>query len=136
VVEQSGGEGKQESWRGKVDLFNSCAYARLMGMEIVEVWEEGARVTMNATGMTNAMGVAHGGAVFALADQAFGIAANLGNQVQVAISAHINYLAPANGMLEAVAHRRAETEKNSLYEIRIYEEGRLIATFEGVAWKT
>lgn len=135
MVEQSGGEGKKRRWREKVDLFNSCAYARLMGMEIVEVWEEGARVTMDAAGKTNAMGVAHGGAVFALADQAFGIAANLGDQVQVAISAHINYITPANGMLEAVAQRRAETEKNSLYEIRIYEEGRLVATFEGVAWK-
>jgi acyl-CoA thioesterase len=103
-------------------------------MECTEVWDGGARVVMNCAGKLNAMGVCHGGIIFALADQAFGIAANQ-HAVQVAVSVHIEYIAPASGDLEAVAARRAESENRSLFQVRVFEGERLVAEFEGVAWK-
>ena len=119
----------------RVSAFNACECARLLGMEIVEVWDGGARVVMDTEGKRNAFHVVHGGAVFALADQAFGIAANARGEMQVAISAHIHFIAPATGALEAIAERRAESRDHSVYEVRVFDDGRLVAQFEGVAWR-
>ena len=53
---------------------------RHLDMCIEEVSREYARVTMPITeNHKNGMGVAHGGAIFSLADVAFGCAANAGN---------------------------------------------------------
>ncbi len=118
-----------------IQRFDACAFARLLGMEVVEVCESGVRVAMDATGRENAFGTAHGGAVFALADHAFGIAANMDGVPQTTLSAHIRYLAPAAGPLEAVARRVSETERTSVFEVLVYAAGRLIASFEGVGFK-
>ncbi|MDI6719326.1 MAG: PaaI family thioesterase [Methanomicrobiales archaeon] len=118
-----------------VRAFNDCECARLLGMEIADVWDGGARVVMDTEGKRNVHRVAHGGAVFAVADQAFGIAANAQGGMQVAVSAHIHFIAPATGVLEAIAERRAESRDHSVYEVRVYADGRLVAQFEGVAWK-
>lgn len=118
-----------------VERFDTCAFSRLLGMRIVETWDGGARVVMDAGGKENAMGVAHGGAIFSLADQAFGIAANQGGSPHVAVSVHISYLAPARGRLEAVARRVSQTGDRVLYAIRVTEGDRLVAEFEGLAWK-
>jgi acyl-CoA thioesterase len=118
-----------------VDRFDTCEFSRLLGMHLVERWEGGARVAMEPGEKANAMGVAHGGAIFSLADQAFAIAANQDGELHVAISVHINYIAPAKGRLEAVAQRVAQTEDRVLYAVRVLEGDRLIAEFEGLAWK-
>jgi acyl-CoA thioesterase len=90
---------------------------------------------MDCTGKKNPRGVvAHGGAVFALADQAFGIAANCGAAATgVAVSIHIQYLSPATGSLVAIAHRVADNGTYSTFRVLVYEEERIIATFDGVA---
>jgi acyl-CoA thioesterase len=44
---------------------------------------------MNCSGKNNPRGVEHGGAIFAFADQAFGIAANCDAAIRVAVSIHI-----------------------------------------------
>ena len=72
-----------------VARFNRCECARLLGMEVTETWPGGARVRMEATGKRNSNGVIHGGAIFSLADHAFGLAANNGKTPQVAVSASI-----------------------------------------------
>jgi acyl-coenzyme A thioesterase PaaI-like protein len=33
----------------RIEIFNSCDYARLLGIEIVEVWDGGARAVMDGT---------------------------------------------------------------------------------------
>ena len=54
---------------------------RYLDMCIEEASREYARVTMPITeNHKNGMGVAHGGAIFSLADVAFGCAANAGNE--------------------------------------------------------
>jgi acyl-CoA thioesterase len=114
--------------------FNQSEFARLLGMEITEAHDGYARVIMDCKGKNNPRGVAHGGAVFALADQAFGIAANCGGGTpRVAVSIHIQYLAPATGSLIAIAHRVADNGNYSTFRVVVYEGKRIIATFEGVA---
>ncbi|MDD1669415.1 MAG: hypothetical protein LUO97_06400, partial [Methanomicrobiales archaeon] len=79
------GKGPEEQMTGeqRILALGACPFAHLLGMEIVEAWPGGARVVMDATGKENFLGVAHGGAVFALADQAFAAAANRGEVLQV-----------------------------------------------------
>ena len=118
---------------GRISAFNQCEFARLLGMEITEAHDGYARVTMDGTGKYNPRGVIHGGAVFALADQAFGIAANFAADVRVAVSIHIQYISPATGSLVAVAHRVADNGRYSIFRVMVYEAERIIAEFDGVA---
>jgi acyl-CoA thioesterase len=130
-----GDETDTEGSDGIVACFNRCECARLLGMEVTDTWPGGARVRMEATGKRNSNGVIHGGAIFTLADHAFGLAANNGETRQVAVSASINYLSPARGPVEAVAEQVGETADRSLFVVRVYEGERLVATFEGVGVK-
>ena len=118
---------------GRISAFNQSEFAQLLGMQITEAYDGYARVVMNCSGKKNARGVAHGGAIFALADQAFGIAANSGSVHRVAVSIHIQYIAPATGSLVAIAHRVADNGRYSTFRVMVYEEERIIAEFDGVA---
>jgi acyl-CoA thioesterase len=114
--------------------FNQSEFARLLGIKIIEAHDGYARVIMDCKGKNNPRGVAHGGAVFALADQAFGIAANCGGGApRVAVSIHIQYLAPATGSLVAIARRVEDNGTYSTFQVLVYEGERIIATFDGVA---
>ena len=130
-------KGPEEQMTGeqRIQALGACPFARLLGMEIVETWPGGARVVMDTTGKENFLGVAHGGAIFALADHAFAAAANRDGILQVAVSVHIHYLSPAKGKLEAVARLIAETKRTSHILVEVKRGDRLVATFEGVAYK-
>jgi acyl-CoA thioesterase len=130
-------KGPEEQMTGeqRIQALGACPFAHLLGMEIVETWPGGARVVMDTTGKENFLGVAHGGAIFALADHAFAAAANRGDFLQVAVSVHIHYLTPAKGRLEAVARLIAETDRTSHILVEVKSGDRLVATFEGVAYK-
>jgi len=130
-------KGPEEEMTGeqRVEALGASPFAHLLGMEIVEARPGWARVVMDATGKENFLGVAHGGAVFALADQAFAAAANRGEVLQVAVSVHIHYLAPAKGKLEAVGRLVGETDTYSHILVEVRSGERLVATFEGVAYK-
>ncbi len=118
---------------GRISAFNHSEFAQLLGMEITDAYDGYARVVMDCSGKSNPRGVAHGGAIFALADQAFGIAANCGAAIRAAVSIHIQYIAPATGSLVAVAHRVADNGRYSTFRVMVYEEERIIAEFTGVA---
>jgi acyl-CoA thioesterase len=130
-------KGPEEQMTGeqRIQALGACPFAHLLGMEIVEAWPGGARVVMDTTGKENFLGVAHGGAIFSLADQAFAAAANRGDFLQVAVSVHIHYLSPAKGRLEAVARLIAETDRTSHILVEVKSGDRIVATFEGVAYK-
>ena len=53
---------------GRISAFNHSEFAQLLGMEITEAHYGYARVVMDCTGKNNPCGVAHRGAIFALAD--------------------------------------------------------------------
>jgi acyl-CoA thioesterase len=111
-------------------------FARFMGIELVSISSNGeVKVRMDIQGKENSLGAAHGGTVFALADQAFAIAGNLGPEYQVAISASINYVRPGRGPLEATAILICETKSTSLYEAKVFQGGQMIALFQGTGYK-
>ncbi len=117
----------------RIGAFNDCEFARMLDITIAEAYEGYARLLMPATGKKNPNDVIHGGAIFTLADHAFAIAANAGSAHRVAVSAHIQYLAPAYNDLEAVAEHVGGSGKYSAYRVRVYEGRRLVATFDGTA---
>lgn len=117
----------------QISVFNQSEFALLMGIHILEASDGYARVVMNCTGKKNPHGVVHGGAICALADQAFGIAANCGKTPRVAVSIHIQYIAPATGSLVAIARRVADSGRLSTFRVMVFEEEKIIAEFDGVA---
>ncbi|MHC1679816.1 MAG: PaaI family thioesterase [Methanomassiliicoccales archaeon] len=107
-----------------------------LGIRTESISEDGEVVcTMDASDKINAMGGAHGGAVFTLADQAFALACNMGPEPQVALCISINYLKPGKGKLRAVARMVSQTRRTSLCEVKVFEDGELIATFQGTGYK-
>jgi acyl-CoA thioesterase len=119
--------------RERITAFDSSDFARLLHLKIIEARDGFARVFMPSSEKKNPHGVIHGGAIFSLADQAFGMAANAGIVPRVAVSVHIQYIAPASGDLEAIAELVAEQGRYSTYRVMVYEGDRAIAEFDGVA---
>ena len=119
--------------RDQVAAFDESEFARLLGMRVLEAHDGFARVAMDCCGKKNLHAVAHGGAIFALADQAFGMAANCGEADRVAVSVHIQYIAPASGSLVAIAEKVADNGRYSTFRVMVYEGERIIAEFDGVA---
>jgi acyl-CoA thioesterase len=117
----------------RISDFNHSEFAQLLGMKITDAHDGYARVLMDCSGKNNSRGFAHGGAIFALADQAFGMAANCGTAICVAVSIHIQYISPATGTLMAVASRVAENGRYSTFRVMVYGEERIIAELDGVA---
>src|SRR5512136_1738545 len=111
----------------QIRIFNASEFARLLQMEILEASDGYSRVTMDCAGKMNPGGVAHGGAIFALADQAFGIAANCCGVRRVAVSVSIHYIAAEKGDLVAVARRVADSGSCDTYCVMVHEGGRVIA---------
>ena len=104
---------------------------RYLDMDIVEATPEYSKVTMPITeNHKNGMGMAHGGAIFALADVAFGSAANAGKDCGVvSLNTTIEYLRPGRVSpltAEAFVVRRGNHIMN--YDVKIYDgSGDLIA---------
>ena len=119
--------------KGK-DLFRE-----ILGIQVLEVKDGYARLSMKVTkNHTNALGAAHGGALFSLADCAFAEAANYGENVAVAVQVSINFLKPAfeGDTLKAEAIRVSDGKKLGLYHVTISKQDKKIAFFSGLAFKT
>jgi acyl-CoA thioesterase len=114
-------------------------FAREMGIELTEV-RDGfavARLALSDRHL-NGLGLAHGGAVFTLADLAFAAAANAGNAVAVAINANISFVHPGKpgGTLVAIARETSRSGRLATYAVEIRNEtGQTAATFQGLAYR-
>ncbi|HNX17922.1 MAG TPA: hotdog fold thioesterase [Methanoregula sp.] len=121
--------------RDRIAAFEDSAFARLLGMHITEARDGYARVEMDCVGKLNPHGVAHGGAIFSLADHAFGIASNCGEIDYTAVSVHIQYIVPAKGRLVAVAERVATNTTCDTFRVKVTEGDRTVALFDGTAFR-
>lgn len=114
-------------------------FGKLLGMKLVELDEGYAKVEMNASPeCINFFGTVHGGAIFALLDQAFGAAANSHGTVAVALNVNISYLNPALPGRTIIAEAREVSRSNriSTYDIKARDDtGELIATFQAMAYR-
>jgi len=114
-------------------------FARNLGIELVDIGEGTSKVRMTATPeMKNLFGMIHGGAIFALIDEAFETASNSHGTLAVALNMNITYLnAPAAGaLLTAEAQEINRTRKTATYDIRVTDDqGTLIAVCNALVYR-
>jgi acyl-CoA thioesterase len=85
----------------------------------------------------NFNGKCHGGAIFTLADTAFGLASNSHGLIAVGIDAHITFhvAAAAGDTLTATAAEISRTRKIAVYRIEVTRgDGALVAGFTGTVY--
>ena len=118
-------------------ILNHDQVYRIFGMTIEEATPEHSRVVMpSGPNVTNGMGMAHGGAVYSLADIAFGAAANCGEATgTVTMSSSVQFLSPGkNWPLTAEAFLIRGGKHVVTYSVSVRDAaGALVAnaTFQG-----
>ena len=118
-------------------MIGKCGFSQLLGMRIVDTGPEFAKIEMTlAERHLNGFGIAHGGAIFALADTAFAHACNSANIVTVAQQCQVNFLKPGKPgeTLIATAQGRTRSGRTGLFDVTIAtHNGAVIAEFRGMS---
>jgi acyl-CoA thioesterase len=115
-------------------------FVRALGITCTEAGPGRATVAMTLDHEhLNFNGSCHGGVVFALADTAFGLAANSHGSVAAGIDAHITYqqAAQAGDRLVARAFEVSRSRKIGVYRVDVTrDEGQPISSFTGTVYIT
>lgn len=113
-------------------------YMRALGAEIVDIDRGSAIIRMTVRKESlNFNGTCHGGAIFSLADCAFGVATNSYGVLSAGIDAHMTFNAAARvgDTLTATAREVSRSRKIAIYEITVAgEEAGHIASLTGTAY--
>jgi acyl-CoA thioesterase len=116
-------------------------FAQAMNMELVEL-EDGysvVKMVYDPDRMDNIYNRAHGGAIYALIDEAFETAGQTDGTVAVALNVNVTYVSsPKPGVvLEAEARQISQSKKTAGYEIKVTDQDdSLIATCQALAYRT
>ncbi len=114
-------------------------YAKKMGMELIELDEGYSKVKMTfKEDMENIFGMAHGGAIFSLIDEAFETAANSHGTAAVALSMNVTYIKPASAgdVLYAEAKEVSSSGRIGTYMINVENDGGdLIAICQALVYR-
>ena len=116
-------------------------FAKVMQINLVELELGYSAVEMiyDPTHMNNIYERAHGGALYALIDEAFETAGQTDGTIAVALNVNVTYVSsPEPGVkLRAEAKRVSQTKKTASYDIRVTDEkNNLIATCSALAYRT
>ena len=121
------------------DFFMDDRFAcQAAGVELLEAKPGYAKARMLITPEhLNAGGVCQGGAIFTLADFAFGVACNAGGRLTFSINASINYFrSEREGYLYAEAREVFDHHKLPNCEVQVRNEaGDLVATYVGTGYR-
>jgi len=111
-----------------------------LGMQLVELEAGYSAVEMDYRPelMDNLFARAHGGALFALIDEAFETVAQTCGGVSVALNVNVTYVAsPEPGArLRAEAREVSATKRTASYEIRVRAGETLLASCQALAFRT
>ncbi len=114
-------------------------FSTWLGIEILECEVGRCKVGMTVRKeMLNSMGKAHGGITYALADTAFGFAANTHGKYAVSIETSINHIeaVEAGDYLTAESVIEKVNNKLGFNIIEVKREDELVALFKGVVYRT
>lgn len=118
-------------------------FARKFGFKLLDIKDGYSMVEMDITPDTeNLLGKAHGGAIFALADEAFEIASNSYGKVAPGLTMNITYVSSISSLsrrrkLVAEAKEISQTADTAVYEIKVFDDQRrLIASCQGLVYRT
>jgi acyl-CoA thioesterase len=117
------------------ELYNA-PFARSVGMEIESITPDQARLFLDIRPEhINSRGFVHGAVIYALADHTLAFVANIDEEA-VGQSAYIIYHRPGlPGRLESVATMTNRSKNLKVYDIRITENGKLIASSTFTAFR-
>ena len=115
-------------------------FARKLGLRLLRLEPGYALVEMDLkSDMVNIFGMAHGGAIFSLIDEAFEISCNTHGTVAVALNITVTYHRPPTkrGVLRAESKEIYRSRKTATYEIRVTEgeNNSLIASCQALAYR-
>ena len=114
-------------------------FAQKFGIRLLDLEEGYSKVEMKLTpDMENLFGMAHGGALFALIDEAFETASNSHGTVAVALNMSITYTSsPApRSRLIAEAREFSCTPRTAVYDIKLFDDqNNLIASCQALVYR-
>ena len=117
------------------EMWAGDSASRRLGIELDAIGVGRARVRMTVGDwMLNGHGICHGGLVFTLADTAFALACNTGEDAAVAAACDVVFIAPARegDVLLAEAQERTRFGRSGIYDVTVRRvDGTLIAEFRG-----
>lgn len=100
-------------------------FASKFGLKLLEIRDGYSLVEMKfSPDMENLFGMAHGGAIFALIDEAFETASNSHGTLAVALNMNVTFMAsPRPGsILRAEAREVSLTRKTASYDIKVCDD--------------
>ena len=122
------------------DLVSRDHYLKLLGVELVAVSLGSATLSMLVSEHhINFNGTCHGGAIFSLADGAFGLASNSHGVLAAGIDTHTTFQAAARlgDTLSATALEISRSRRLAVYQVEVKDQvGTLIARFTGTVYIT
>jgi acyl-CoA thioesterase len=114
-------------------------FAQKFGIRLLDLKEGYSKVEMKLSSeMENIFGMAHGGALFALIDEAFETASNSHGTVAVALNMNITYISPPSlgSGLTAEAKEFSRTQRTAVYDIKLRDhQNNLIASCEALVYR-
>lgn len=115
------------------------AYAALLGIKVTHIALGSATCTMVVRDEhKNPFGTVNAGAIYGLAETAFGAAANAHGEATVAVNLSIAYLKPGlSGTLTATAKELSAGGRMASYSVQVHDEkGTLIADVQATGYRT
>ena len=113
-------------------------FAKYVGIRLVEAGNGFAvtELSLNENHL-NGAGRIQGGAIFTLADYAFGVASNSEGFTTVGINVNISYFkSPTGRIIKAEAKEISAQKKICGYQVNVFDEDRsLIAIFNGLGYR-
>ncbi len=117
--------------------FENDQFAASSGVVLVELHPGYAKTRLKVEPRhLNNVGTVQGGAIFTLADFAFGVACKTGGRAAVAVSTSLSFLRPTrSGTLTAEATEVSRSRRLSVCTVRVTNEAEeLVALFQGTAY--
>jgi acyl-CoA thioesterase len=116
-------------------------FAQALQMELVELADGYSLVHMiyESEKMNNIYARAHGGALYALIDEAFETAGQTDGTIAVALNVNVTYVSSPdpNQRLQAEARRVSQTKKTASYDIKVTDQNdQVIALCQALAFRT
>jgi len=124
-----------------VKAVKSEPFAQAMQMQLLKLdtGHSVVEMTFQPEKMSNIYDRAHGGAIFALIDEAFETACQTHGTIAVALNVNITYVSSPDpgARLRAEALEVSRTKRTASYDIKVTQDGdRLIATCQALAYRT
>lgn len=109
----------------------------MLGIRLVDVSEGYARCEMEyGDRFDNLNGIAHGGAIFSLIDQAFEISSNSRDNIAVALNINVTYIRPPQRpcLLSAESTEVSRSRRTATYSISVRDDEGLIALCQALVY--